>query len=200
MGKAISLHFQKSWLCSSCFQKPSLRFCRRLSSVMASDFSVISNGDSNGNVNPNPQPNQQRTYQVVVAATQDWGIGKDGQLPWRLPTDLKFFKEITEKTSDPGKKNAIVMGRKTWESIPLQYRPLSGRLNVVLTRSGSFDIATAENVVICGSINSALELLASSPYSLSIEKVFVIGGGQIFRYFFVLKCTFLHLLCSFLFM
>lgn len=146
---------------------------------MASDFSVISNGDSNGNVNP--QPNQQRTYQVVVAATQDWGIGKDGKLPWRLPTDLKFFKEITEKTSDPGKKNAIVMGRKTWESIPLQYRPLSGRLNVVLTRSGSFDIATAENVVICGSINSALELLASSPYSLSIEKVFVIGGGQIFR-------------------
>ncbi|XP_052733095.1 bifunctional dihydrofolate reductase-thymidylate synthase isoform X2 [Vigna angularis] len=145
---------------------------------MASDFSVISNGDSNGNVNP--QPNQ-RTYQVVVAATQDWGIGKDGKLPWRLPTDLKFFKEITEKTSDPGKKNAIVMGRKTWESIPLQYRPLSGRLNVVLTRSGSFDIATAENVVICGSINSALELLASSPYSLSIEKVFVIGGGQIFR-------------------
>ncbi|KAK7352103.1 hypothetical protein VNO80_17520 [Phaseolus coccineus] len=176
---SILLHFQKSWLCSSCFQTPSLSSCRLLSSVMASDFSVISNGDSNGNVNP--QPNQQRTYQVVVAATQDWGIGKDGKLPWRLPTDLKFFKEITEKTSDPGKKNAIVMGRKTWESIPLQYRPLSGRLNVVLTRSGSFDIATAENVVICGSMYSALELLAASPYSLSIEKVFVIGGGQIFR-------------------
>jgi len=165
-----------------------------LSSVMASDFSVISNGDSNGNVNP--QPNKQRTYQMVVAATQDWGIGKDGKLPWRLPTDLKFFKEITEKTSDPGKKNAIVMGRKTWESIPLQYRPLSGRLNIVLTRSGSFDIATSENVVICGSMYSALEILASSPYSLSIEKVFVIGGGQIFRYF-VFKCTFFHLLFPF---
>nr|KYP39188.1 hypothetical protein KK1_039521 [Cajanus cajan] len=146
---------------------------------MASDSSAISNGDNNDNVNP--PPNLQRTYQVVVAATQDWGIGKDGKLPWRLPTDLKFFKEITMKTSDPGKKNAIVMGRKTWESIPLEYRPLSGRLNVVLTRSGSFDIATAENVVICGSMPSALELLAASPYSLSIEKVFVIGGGQIFR-------------------
>ncbi|TKY71778.1 Bifunctional dihydrofolate reductase-thymidylate synthase [Spatholobus suberectus] len=146
---------------------------------MASDSSVISNGDSSGSVNP--LPNLQRTYQVVVAATQDWGIGKDGKLPWKLPTDLKFFKEITMKTSDPGKKNAIVMGRKTWESIPLEYRPLSGRLNVVLTRSGSFDIATAENVVICGSMFSALELLAASPYSLSIEKVFVIGGGQIFR-------------------
>lgn len=46
---------------------------------------------------------------------------------------------------------------------------------------GSFDIATAENVVICGSMSSALELLAASPYCLSIEKVFVIGGGQILR-------------------
>ncbi|RDX81215.1 hypothetical protein CR513_38138, partial [Mucuna pruriens] len=175
----IPLHFQRNWLCSSRFQTPSLSFCRLLSSAMASDSSVISNGHSNGSVNP--LPSLQRTYQVVVAATRDWGIGKDGKLPWRLPSDLKFFKEITMKTSDPGKKNAVVMGRKTWESIPLEYRPLSGRLNVVLTRSGSFDIATAENVVICGSMSSALELLAASPYTLSIEKVFIIGGGQIFR-------------------
>ncbi|CAJ1973065.1 unnamed protein product [Sphenostylis stenocarpa] len=161
-------------------------------SITASGSSVISNGESNGNVKP--LPNLQRTYQVVVAATQDWGIGKNGKLPWRLPTDLKFFKEITVKTSDPGKKNAIVMGRKTWESIPLQYRPLSGRLNVVLTRSGSFDIATAENVVICGSMSSALELLSASPYSLSIEKVFVIGGGQIFREALnAPKCEAIHL-------
>ena len=147
---------------------------------MASNSFAIPNGNSN----INPLPNLLRTYQVVVAATRDMGIGKDGKLPWSLPTDLKFFKELTMTTSDPGKKNAIVMGRKTWESIPLKYRPLSGRLNVVLTRSGSFDIATAENVVICGSMSSALELLAESPYCLSIEKVFVIGGGQIFRYIF----------------
>ncbi|KAH9696287.1 Bifunctional dihydrofolate reductase-thymidylate synthase [Citrus sinensis] len=132
---------------------------------------------SNGNVST--QPNPKRSYQVVVAATRDMGIGKDGKLPWKLPSDLKFFKEITQITSDAGKRNAVIMGRKTWESIPLEHRPLPGRLNVVLTRSGSFDIATVENVVICGSIGSALELLAASPYCLSIEKVFVIGGGQI---------------------
>ncbi|MBA0791627.1 hypothetical protein Gohar_016196, partial [Gossypium harknessii] len=135
----------------------------------------------NGNGNGNAQPDPQRTYQVVVAATKDMGIGKDGKLPWNLPSDLKFFKDITLTTSDSGKKNAVIMGRKTWESIPLKNRPLPGRLNVVLTRSGSFDIATAENVVICGSMTSALELLAASPYCLSIEKVFVIGGGQILR-------------------
>ncbi|KAI8025481.1 hypothetical protein LOK49_LG02G03689 [Camellia lanceoleosa] len=133
----------------------------------------------NGILNTIPDP--QRTYQVVVAATQNMGIGKDGKLPWKLPSDLKFFKDVTLTTSDPVKKNAVIMGRKTWESIPLEHRPLPGRLNVVLTRSGSFDIATAENVVICGSMGSALELLAASPYCLSIEKVFVIGGGQILR-------------------
>ncbi|KAI3828032.1 hypothetical protein L1987_02122 [Smallanthus sonchifolius] len=126
-------------------------------------------------------PDPQRTYQVVVAATRAMGIGKDGKLPWKLPSDLKFFKDVTMTTSDPAKKNAIIMGRKTWESIPLEHQPLTGRLSVVLTRSGSFDIATAENVLICGSMISALELLALSPYCLSIERVFVIGGGEILR-------------------
>ncbi|KAL6007152.1 hypothetical protein ACLOJK_032648 [Asimina triloba] len=131
------------------------------------------------NGNTNTQSDPKRTFQIVVAATQDMGIGKDEKLPWKLPSDLNFFKEVTTATSDPAKKNAVIMGRKTWESIPLVHRPLPGRLNVVLTRSGSFDIATAENVVICGSVGSALELLAASPYCLSIERVFVIGGGQV---------------------
>ncbi|KAG4993983.1 hypothetical protein JHK86_030810 [Glycine max] len=144
---------------------------------MASDSLVISNGNGNSKSEPHPQ----RTYQAVVVATRDMGISKDEKLPWTLPTDLNFFEEITTTTSDPGKKNAVVMGRKTWESIPPEYRPLPGRLNVVLTRSGSFDIATAENVLICGSVSSAMELLASSPYCLSIEKVFLTGGGEIFR-------------------
>ncbi|ESR48282.1 hypothetical protein CICLE_v10002350mg [Citrus x clementina] len=122
-----------------------------------------------------------RPYQVVVAATRNMGIGKDGKLPWNLPSDLKFFKQLTMSTSDPGKRNAVVMGRKTWESIPPLYRPLPGRLNVVLTRSGGFNIASLENVEICGSIHLALELLAEPPYCSSIEKVFVIGGGQILR-------------------
>lgn len=143
---------------------------------MASEALV---GACNGTVSIHPDP--QRTYQVVVAATRTMGIGKDGKLPWRLPSDLKFFKDVTMTTSDPAKKNAVIMGRKTWESIPLEHRPLPGRLSVVLTRSGSFDIATAENVLMCGSLISALELLASSPYCLSIERVFVIGGGQVLR-------------------
>ncbi|XP_017981305.1 PREDICTED: bifunctional dihydrofolate reductase-thymidylate synthase isoform X2 [Theobroma cacao] len=155
----------------------SLRFLRGFDESAMHGFSSMP-GD---NLRSLPKSDSLRSYQVVVAATREMGIGKDGKLPWRLPSDLKFFKELTMTTSDPEKKNAVVMGRKTWESIPLEYRPLPGRLNVVLTRSESSKITTGENVVICGSISSALQLLAEVPYCLSIEKVFVIGGGQIFR-------------------
>lgn len=129
----------------------------------------------------NENHGMERTYHVVVAATREMGIGKEGKLPWKLPSDLKFFKDITVSTSNPGKRNAVIMGRKTWESIPLKNRPLPGRLNIVLTRSRDFDGGNLENVVICGSLDSALKLLAMSPYDSSIEEVFVIGGGQILR-------------------
>ncbi|MBA0700495.1 hypothetical protein Goari_000097, partial [Gossypium aridum] len=153
------------------------QFLRGFNEIAKHGFSVMS-GDNLRSLSNSASP---RNYRVVVAATREMGIGKDGKLPWRLPSDLKFFKELTVTTSDPEKKNAVVMGRKTWESIPLEFRPLPGRLNVVLTRSQSSDITTGDNVVICGSIPSALELLAEHPYCFSIEKVFVIGGGQIFR-------------------
>lgn len=153
------------------------QFLRGFNEITKHRFSVMS-GENLRSLSNCASP---RNYRVVVAATREMGIGKDGKLPWRLPSDLKFFKELTVTTSDPEKKNAVVMGRKTWESIPLEFRPLPGRLNVVLTRSQSSDITTGENVVICGSIPSALELLAEVPYCFAIEKVFVIGGGQIFR-------------------
>ncbi|KAH9621770.1 hypothetical protein KSS87_016551 [Heliosperma pusillum] len=142
---------------------------------MASGIENISNGLVN------EEMGFLRTYQVVVAATREMGIGKDGKLPWKLPSDLKFFKEVTLHTSKPDKKNAVVMGRKTWESIPLRFRPLPGRLNVVLTRSKEFEFGDLENVLACGSMESAMKLLSADPYIDMIERVFVIGGGQILR-------------------
>ncbi|KAL3839659.1 hypothetical protein ACJIZ3_024250 [Penstemon smallii] len=153
---------------------------RRQYLVMGGGDSIECSSNGCKNTEPTKYP---RNYQVVVAATPDMGIGKDGKLPWKLPGDLKFFKEVTSTTSDPSKRNAVMMGRKTWESIPFKFRPLPGRLNFVLTRSGSSEIATADNVIVCGSIPSALKLLAESdsPFSSSIDKVFLIGGGQILR-------------------
>lgn len=59
-----------------------------------------------------------------------------GTLPWSIPGDLRYFKELTSRTADPGKQNAVIMGRRTWESLPPKFRPLPGRLNVVLSRNG----------------------------------------------------------------
>jgi dihydrofolate reductase/thymidylate synthase len=76
-----------------------------------------------------------RVYQIVVAVTRSWGIGKDGSMPWKLSGDMAYFKALTSRTADPAKRNAVIMGRKTWESIPERHRPLPGRLNIVLSRS-----------------------------------------------------------------
>ncbi|XP_010429077.1 PREDICTED: bifunctional dihydrofolate reductase-thymidylate synthase 1-like isoform X2 [Camelina sativa] len=122
-----------------------------------------------------------RSYQVVIAATRDMGLGMDMKLPWDLPFEYEFFQRVTTRTSDPKKRNATIMGRKSWDSTPLEHRPLPGRLNIVLTKSTCLDIATDENVLVCSSMESALELLATAPYSLSIETVFVIGGGELLR-------------------
>ncbi|CAM6020824.1 unnamed protein product [Sphagnum balticum] len=126
---------------------------------------------------------RRRSFQIVVAATRERGIGKDGQLPWKLPTDMNFFKTVTSLTTSATKKNAVVMGRRTWESIPDKFRPLRGRLNVVLTRSSRKSLGISpqhENVLVSDSFDSALALLAAPPLSSEVESVFVIGGGQVY--------------------
>ncbi|MFH4974016.1 hypothetical protein AB6A40_000725 [Gnathostoma spinigerum] len=72
---------------------------------------------------------------IIVALDSVNGIGKDGTLPWNLPRDVAHFNSMTTKTSDPNKRNAVLMGRKVWESIPAKWRPLKGRFNVVLSKT-----------------------------------------------------------------
>jgi dihydrofolate reductase len=114
-------------------------------------------------------------FDVVVAMDLKQGIGKAGQLPWKLSGDMKFFKELTSKVESPGKKNAVVMGRKTWESIPSKRRPLPDRINVVITRDTSF--AVPPGVIKATSLDEALSSLEQS----LVERCFVIGGGEIYR-------------------
>ena len=125
-------------------------------------------------------------FQLVVAATRQLGIGKDGSLPWKLPGDMKYFRELTAKTHDAHKRNVVIMGRTTWESIPPKFRPLKGRLNLVLSRKRATEEQGAavepgsDGPVTCSSIQSAMQLLASPSVSDSIEHIFVIGGGQVY--------------------
>jgi len=115
---------------------------------------------------------------LVVAATESWGIGKAGALPWSLPADMAFFKRVTSECA-PGRQNAVIMGRKTWASIPPRFRPLRGRLNVVL--STSEDVRAVEGipdeVLVASSLTQAVSVLATSKASLGLERVFLIGGA-----------------------
>lgn len=111
---------------------------------------------------------------IIVAIDANNGIGKDNTIPWKLPPDMKRFAQITSKTLDPEKQNAVIMGRKTWESIPERFRPLPNRVNLVLTLSNTeFPGAVAVH-----SLHNALNIVARDP---TIERVFVIGGAEVYK-------------------
>lgn len=69
---------------------------------------------------------------LIVACAHNNGIGLNGGLPWRLSKEMKYFATVTSKAPD-GKRNAVLMGRHTWDSIPARFRPLKDRMNVVIT-------------------------------------------------------------------
>jgi dihydrofolate reductase/thymidylate synthase len=119
-----------------------------------------------------------RAFQIVVAATETGGIGRGGALPWRLPGDMKNFRELTSHTVDPGKRNAVIMGRKTWESIPPKFRPLQGRVNVVLSRDPGY--SPGGGAYASPGLDEALEFLAGGGLVSHVENVFVIGGARVY--------------------
>ena len=114
-------------------------------------------------------------FSIVVAMDDQNGIGKQGRLPWHLPADLKHFKEITTKVIGTAKHNAVIMGRKTWGSLPEKFRPLPSRVNVVLTSDKNFQIP--DGVLVFNSFDQALKELS---HNKEVGDIFVIGGAQLY--------------------
>lgn len=114
-------------------------------------------------------------FNIIVAIDQNRGIGKEGRLPWNLPGDMKHFKDITTKTTSEDVQNVVIMGRKTWESIPEKFRPLSDRINVVLTRNQSFNVPP--EVLKVASLDAVEKCLEGKTYG----DVYVIGGEHLFN-------------------
>jgi dihydrofolate reductase len=117
----------------------------------------------------------QQKVSLIVACTFDGGIGYDGEIPWYIPSDLQKFRAVTTKCVDPNKINAVIMGRKTWESLS---KPLANRLNIVISSNPYYKIEN-ENVIVVHSIIGAL-CCANRPY---IENIFIIGGANIYNTF-----------------
>ncbi|CAN5346520.1 dihydrofolate reductase [soil metagenome] len=110
---------------------------------------------------------------LVVARGSNGVIGRDGDLPWKLRSDLQRFKTVTM-----GKP--CIMGRATWESLPL--RPLPGRLNLVLTRDMSYeDQGKAKGAVVCLSLDEALDIARETAVDDGMGEVCVIGGTKLFE-------------------
>ncbi|XP_046464116.1 dihydrofolate reductase-like [Daphnia pulex] len=113
---------------------------------------------------------------LIVATASNMGIGFQGTIPWRLKKDMALFAKLTKNTNDTNKQNAVVMGRKTWESIPEKNRPLSNRLNIVLSSSQQI-----ENTLTCKSLETAMQLLQTPPYLDQIENIWIIGGASVYK-------------------
>ena len=110
---------------------------------------------------------------LVVARGSNGVIGRDGDLPWRLRSDLQRFKAITV-----GKP--CIMGRKTWESLPL--KPLPGRLNVVLTRDeGWGEDGQANGALVCRTLDEAIEIAREQAEDDGVDEICVIGGAGLFE-------------------
>lgn len=110
---------------------------------------------------------------IVACCLQNGAIGCDGKIPWHLPSDLSFFKTTTCYCPQ-GYANAVIMGRRTWESIG--GKPLKCRLNIVV--STTLQSLNIENVYVCSSLEAAKVLVESMP---NIYKSFIIGGSKLYK-------------------
>jgi dihydrofolate reductase len=101
---------------------------------------------------------------LIYARARNGVIGREGGLPWHLPEDLAHFKRLTLGCP-------VIMGRKTWESLPPRFRPLPGRLNIVVTRQGQWK---ADGAMTAPSLAQAIEMCKGQP------SIWVIGGAEMF--------------------
>jgi len=111
-----------------------------------------------------------KKFSVVLASDDKNWIWKNGDLAWRIAEDLKYFKKITTSSCE-WKSNAVIMWRKTWNSIPEKYRPLPKRINCILSRTYNFE-DTYGDIRKFSSFESALKNLSLDN---NIDKIFIIG-------------------------
>ena len=103
---------------------------------------------------------------IIAAVARNRVIGRDNQLIWNIPEDMAHFKALTSGQT-------VIMGRKTWDSLPPRFRPLPGRRNIVISRQADYPVPGAE---LADSLASALALASSSEAT-----IFIIGGEQIYQ-------------------
>ena len=120
-------------------------------------------------------------FDIIVACCNKNGIGKGGELPWKLRKEMAHFRKITMDAPE-GYRNVVIMGRNTWESIPDKFKPLPGRHNIILTSKTRYlNDSKYDKVRTYRTLNNALEVVARTQKMFKYNKVFVIGGEQLYK-------------------
>ncbi len=119
-----------------------------------------------------------KPFNIIVALDNKRGIGKNNSIPWNIPEDMKHFKEITTKPVGKGKTNVVIMGRKTWDSIPDKFKPLKDRINVVLTKNDK--VSFPKDVIVASDFNKVFDFIGNLS-NIEIGEIFIIGGGSLYE-------------------
>lgn len=121
-----------------------------------------------------------RQLNCIAAVSQNMGIGKNGDLPWPpLRNEFKHFQRMTTTSSSEGKQNLVIMGRKTWFSIPEKNRPLKDRINLVLSRELKEPPQGAH--FLAKSLDDALELIEQPELTNKVDMVWIVGGSAVYK-------------------
>jgi dihydrofolate reductase len=121
-----------------------------------------------------------KLFSIIVSLDNETnGIGKNGDLCWKISEDTQHFKKITTDTYSD-KSNIVIMGRKTWESIPLKYRPLNNRINIIISRDNTIrnKLNIPDNVLTAISLDNALEQIDKIE---NYNNIFIIGGEILYK-------------------
>jgi dihydrofolate reductase len=117
------------------------------------------------------------TFTIIAAMDQNRGIGKNNAIPWRLKSDMEWFKYHTTTVSTPSKQNMCIMGRKTWDSIGL---PLPGRASIVMTRDPGWTSEGAHAVAdMPAAIAASIDWINNNDEAK--PNIILFGGGEIYR-------------------
>lgn len=119
-----------------------------------------------------------KKFSIILALDNENGIGKKWDLAWKIPEDMKYFRDTTTHTKSDKKQNALIMGRKTWESIPEKYRPFKDRKNFILSRSYKDGDMGESWAIKYSQFEACLKDISAMD---DIEEIFVIGGWQLYN-------------------
>lgn len=115
---------------------------------------------------------------MIAAMCNNRGIGYKNKLPWNLKKEMAYFHEISSKTENSDKMNSVIMGRKTYESIPKKYFPLRNRFNIILSRNLS---CAPPGSFLARNLDQAIDMIRNGPLKDKAEQIFITGGSSVYK-------------------